>query len=384
MNMIFKHLDWKQKVRNIYFLGVKELLGLLRDPVMLLLIVYSFSAGVYTAAKATPDSLSKATIAVVDEDNSQLSLRLKDAFLEPYFLPPVTLKRSEIDRAMDEGKVTFSLVIPYNFQRDLLAGNNPEIQLNVDATRMSQAFTGGGYIQSIIDKEIKAFISHDSGTAESVPLAQLVTRCRFNPNLTQSWFMSVMQLINYITMLAIILTGAAVIREREHGTLEHLLVMPVTAFEIMVSKVWSMALVVLTASVGSIFFIVQGVLDVPIDGSLMLFFTGTLLHLFAVTSMGIFLACLAQNMPQIGMLMFLVLIPMQMLSGGTTPQENMPKWVRQIMQLAPTTHFVSLSQSILYRGAGLDVVWKPFLGLLIIGCVLFFFSLRRFKSTVMQ
>ncbi len=370
-----------QTVKNIYFLGVKELRGLLHDPLMLALIAYTFSFGVYSAAKALPDSIANAAIAVVDEDLSHLSQRITDAFLQPLFLRPETITRQEIDRAMDSGRYTFVVVIPSNFQKDVLAGNQPEIQLNIDATRMSQAFTGGGYIQQIVSDEIARYLDPASPKNVSSPVRQNL-RNRFNPNLTQSWFSSVMQLVSNITMLAIILTGAALIREREHGTLEHLLVMPVTAFEIMASKIWSMTLVVLVATGLSLWLVICGALHVPIEGSITLFMTGVLLHLFAVTSMGIFLATMAQNMPQLGMLLILVLLPMQMLSGGTTPMESMPKAVQTLMQAAPTTHFVEFSQAILYRGAGLDVVWKPFLGILIVGSVFFALTLIRFRKTV--
>jgi ABC-2 type transport system permease protein len=253
--------------------------------------------------------------------------------------------------------------------------------LNIDATRMSQAFSGGGYIQQIINREISAFTSQSKAPEVMV---NTVIRNRYNANLTQSWFKAVMQLVNNITMLAIILTGAALIRERENGTLEHLLVMPVTPFEIMFYKIWSMMLVVLAASLLSLTIVIMQMLDVPVNGSLCLFASGVALHLFAVTSLGIFLACMAQNMPQLGMLLILVLIPMQMLSGGSTPQESMPQWVQYVMLAAPTTHFVDFCQSILFRGAGIDVVWKPFAMLFGIGSILFGISLVRFRKSVAQ
>jgi ABC-2 type transport system permease protein len=286
-----------------------------------------------------------------------------------------------IDPAMDEGRYTFVLVIPDNFEKDVIAGRSPEIQLNIDATRMSQAFSGGGYIQQIINREISAFTSQSKAPEVMV---NTVIRNRYNANLTQSWFKAVMQLVNNITMLAIILTGAALIRERENGTLEHLLVMPVTPFEIMFSKIWSMMLVVLTATMVSLTVVIIGLLNVPVNGSLLLFACGVALHLFAVTALGIFLACVAQNMPQLGMLLILVLLPMQMLSGSSTPMESMPKWVQNVMQIAPTTHFVEFCQGILFRGAGLDVVWRQFAMLLAIGTVLFIFSLGRFRKSVAQ
>ena len=365
-------------IKNIYFLGLKELISLFRDYLLLILIVYSFTAAVVVASKGKPDSLSKAAIAVVDEDHSQLSEKLFDAFFPPMFLPAREIGRPDIDRTMDEGLYTFVLVIPVNFERDLFAGRDPAIQLNVDATRMSQAFTGAGYIQQIIGMEVSDFLA----AKQSRTLAQTVLRNRFNPNLSEPWFDSVMQLVNNVTMLAIILTGAALIKERENGTLEHLLVMPVNAFEIMVSKIWSMLLVVLISTAFSMIFVVHLYLDVPIEGSLSLFLFGVALHLFAATSLGIFLACIAQNMPQLGMLLILILLPLQMLSGTVTPMESMPQWVQTIMQAAPTTHFVDFSQSILYRGAGLEVVWLPFLKLVIIGAILFAVSLARFRRSV--
>src|SRR5690606_23683881 len=201
---------------------------------------------------------------------------------------------------------------------------------------------------------------------------ELETRMLFNPNLTQTWFGAVMQLINRITLLSIIATGAAVIRERERGTIEHLLVMPVTAVEIMLGKIWSMGTVVLVASAFSLVVVVQGWLEVPIYGPQWLFLVGAALHLCATTSMGIFLGTVARSMPQLGLLCILVLLPLQMLSGGTTPRESMPEAVQQLMLLAPTTHFVRLAQAILYRGAGLEAVWPEFLALVAIAAAFFF------------
>ncbi|WP_116522549.1 ABC transporter permease [Achromobacter insuavis] len=367
---------------NIFRLGVKELWSLARDPMMLVLICVSFTLMIYTAATAVPESLHNAAIAVVDEDASPLSARITSAFYPPHFTRPEMVTSAEADAGMDAGRYTFAVNIPPNFQRDVLAGKPAEIQLNVDATRMSQAFTGSSYIQQIITDEINEFVKRYRKPTE-LPV-DLAVRMRFNPNLTQAWFGSLMEIINNVTMLSIILTGAALIREREHGTIEHLLVMPVTPTEIMLAKVWSMGLVVLVSAGLSLTFVVCGLLQVPVEGSVALFLAGVALHLFATTSMGIFMATLARSMPQFGMLLVLVLLPLQMLSGGTTPRESMPDFVQNIMLAAPTTHFVELGQAILFRGAGLSVVWQPFLALALIGSVLFAFSLTRFRKTLSQ
>lgn len=371
-----------RKLANIYRLGIKELWSLWRDPIMLVLILFTFTFSVYSAATSMPETLNNSPIAIVDEDRSQLSQRIVSAFYPPQFTPPAMITHAEVDPGLDAGIYTFVLNIPVNFQRDVLAGREAQIQLNTDATRMMQAFIGSGYIQQVTMGEISEFVNRYRG--ETALPVELELRARFNPALEKSWFGALSQIINQIAMLSIILTGAALIREREHGTVEHLLVMPVTPAEIMLAKVWSMGLVVLVAAALSLNLVVRWLLDVPVQGSLVLFFSGAALVLFATTSLGIFMATIARNMPQFGMLVVLVLLPMQMLSGGSTPYESMPEIVQYIMLVAPTTHFVDLGQAILFRGAGLDVVWEQFLALLAIGSVLFFFSLARFRKTIGQ
>lgn len=367
---------------NIYRLGIKELWSLIRDPVMLLLIVHAFTLAIYVSATAIPETLNKAPIAIVDEDDSPLSKRIASAFFLPHFKPPAMISLADIDRGMDAGEYTFVLDIPPDFQRDVLDGKSPAIQLNVDATQMGQAFSGSSYVQQMVLSEVQEFVLRYRTTQiESVELAM---RARFNPNLDQIWFGGLMEIINNVTMLSIILTGAALIREREHGTIEHLLVMPVTPIEIMLAKVWSMSFVVLISSAFSLVFIVQGILKVPIEGSIGLFLVGTTLHLFAATSMGIWMATLARSMPQFGMLAVLILLPLQMLSGNSSPRESMPQLVQNAMLLAPTTHYVMLAQAILFRGAGLATVWPQLLALVMIGAAFFGFAAAQFRRSVAQ
>jgi ABC-2 type transport system permease protein len=339
--------------RHVFQLAMKELRGLLRDPLLLVLVVYAFTLDIYTTATAIPETLNRATIAIVDEDASPLSRRVADAFLPPYFVSPDQIDMAEMDARMDAGIDTFSLVIPPEFQRDLLAGDRPELQLNVDATRVSQAFTGAGYIQAIVNQETGSWLGRGARQAE-MPV-DLAARARFNPALDPGWFGALTSIISSVTMLSIILSGAALIREREHGTVEHLLVMPVTAAEIMTSKVLSMGGVVLVASGLSLGFMVQGVLGVPV-------------------------ATISGSMPQFAMLLLLVLLPLEILSGGMTPRESMPEAVQYVMLAAPNTHFISLSQSVLFRGAGLSVVWQELLAMAVIGSAMFAFALRRFRD----
>ena len=365
---------------HIWQLGLKELRSLWRDRLLLLFVIWAFSGALYTAAKAAPDRLHRAAIAVLDEDQSPLSQRIVTAFYPPTFMKPTAIGLQDMDAGMDAGRFTFVMDIPPDFQSDVLAGKQPSIQLNVDATQMSQAFLGAGYIQSIALGEVAEFLAGDR--IVSTPVVDLAMRNRFNPGLDNTWFMGVMELINNVTMLSIVLTGAALIREREHGTIEHLLVLPLKPSEIMLAKVWAMGAVVLLATALALQFVLRDGLGMPVSGSIGLFLTGCALHLFATTSMGIYLGTVARSMPQLGLLMILVLLPLQILSGGMTPTESMPDLVRYLMMGAPTTHFVSFAQAILYRGADLSIVWPQFAAIGLIGATFFVAALRRFRSTV--
>lgn len=365
---------------NIFHLGVKELRSLGRDTLMLTVIVFALSVQLYVIGKGLPQSLNKAPIAIIDEDHSPLSIRIANAFYPPHFLTPFMINQDAADPSLDQGIYTFVLDIPPNFQRDVLAGKQPTVQLNVDATRVAQAFIGNNYVQAIVHGEVTDFIQKHRSQA-TLPV-ELEIRFLFNPNLNSVWFGTVMEMLNIITILSVILTGAALIREREHGTIEHLLVMPLTPFEIMLGKVWSMALAVVIAATASIIFVVQGWLEVPLQGSLGLFIGSLTLYLFATTSLGIFLGTVARSMPQMGLLLLVILLPLQMLSGGFTPRESMPQLIQSLMLAAPSTHFVALAQAILYRGAGISIIWPQLLALVVIGSVFFVLALVRFRKTI--
>ena len=363
---------------NIFRLGIKELISLRRDPLFVILIIYVFTLAVYTIARGASTDVRNASVAVVDEDRSALSQRIRDALLMPYFQRPALLSLEQIDAVMDSGRYTFVIDFPPKFQADVLAGRMPSVQVNIDATAIAQAGIGASYIQNVIAQEVRGFVQNDG----VMPPVGLAIRTRFNPNLDSAWFLAVMQLINNITMLAIVLAGAALIREREHGTIEHLLVMPLRPIEIMLAKVWANGLVIVIAASLSLHFVVQGALQVPVAGSIPLFLAGTVGYLFSVTSLGIFLATLARSMPQFGLLAIPVVLVMNILSGGMTPLDSMPEPMQIIMQLSPSTHFIKFAQAVLSRGASLDVIWPHVLSFLGIGCVFFATALARFRRTI--
>lgn len=365
---------------NIFWLGLKEIASLLSDLVMVIFLCYAFTMAIYVQATGISTQVNNASIAFVDEDGSALSKELFNAFLPPYFQYPEYIEARKVEDAMDKGRFMFVVAIPTMFESDLRAGRNPDIQVNVDATAMKQASIGADYIKNIINQRIATFLKRTDET-ERQPV-NLVVRRMFNPNGMSSWFTSVVAIINQVTMLTVILTGAAVIREREHGTLEHLLVMPLSAFEIAMAKVWANGLMILVATGFSLFLVVRTVLQVPFAGSVVLWFIGVVLYLFFTTALGVFLGTISRSMAQFALLIVLVIILMMLLSGGNTPIESQPQWLQYITFFLPSRHFVSFSQVIIYRGGGLSAVWLQFLMVTAIGLGFFAYSLVLFRKSI--
>ena len=365
---------------NIFWLGTKELRSLQRDTVLVVFVVYAFTFAIYTQAKGTSSEVNNASIAFVDEDQTALSKRMIAAFYPPRFKAPRVIGADEIDSAMDNGIYMFVVVIPPRYELDTRSGRGPELQVNVDATAMQQASIGASYIQTILADEVSRFLARSENRPDA-PVT-VVIRKAYNPNGDTSWFSSIVAIINQITTLTIILTGAALLREREHGTIEHMLVMPLTAFEIALAKVWANGLVVLVAVTASLFFVVRTILAVPIAGSPGLFLAGVIVYLFFATALGVFLGTVTRTMAQFALLIILLIIVLQLLSGGNTPVESQPDWMQRLTLILPSRHFVAFSQAIIYRGAGLETVWPQFLAVAGIGLFLFIFSLRLFRQSI--
>lgn len=372
-----------EKLRHIFRLGLKEIVSLSRDGTLLFLILYAFTFAIYTASKSAVMDVVNASIAIVNEDDSAAARAIRDAMLPPQFLPAAEIPFSDINRDMDRGRYTFVVDIPPKFQADLERNRTPEIEVIADATAMSQAGRGAAYIREIIENTVQRFWA-GAGNPVNAPVARLESRARFNPNMEQGWFIAINELIDNISLLAIFLTGAAVLREREHGTIEHLLVMPLQPYELMFGKIWANGLVVIAAAMLSLFLVVKGALGVPIRGSIPLFAAGLAVYLFSMTSLGIMLATVVRSMPQFGLLALPVFIVMSLLSGGQTPLESMPVVLQKIMQFVPSTHFVSFSQAVLFRDASFDMVWPQIVAMLVIGSACTVYSLSRFRKMLAQ
>ncbi len=365
---------------RVFWLATKEVRSILSDRVLIVLVVYTFTLSVISMAQNTAQEVHNAAIAIADEDHSALSRAIAQAFLPPRFKPAQAIRPSEIERFLDLARYTFVVEVPPHFQRDVAAGRSPTIQVLADATAAMQAGVGAGYAVQVIAQAVARYVRH--GAAMPPPAVRAAIHLAFNPNATPGWFMGIMGILNNVTMLAIVLSGAAVIREREHGTLDHLLTMPLSPVEIALAKVVANAAVIALATALSIAFVVRLLLSIPIAGSVPLFLGGTCLYLFFASAVGLFLATIARSMPQMGLLFMLVFIPMIQLSGGFTPLSSEPVALQWIMQGVASTHFVAFAEAILFRGAGIRIVWPDFVATAGLGALFFTLAILRLRSVL--
>ncbi len=372
-----------RSIKNILALSAKELRSLFSDTVLVVLIVFAFTALVHSAATGINNDVNNASVGVIDADQSVLSHRILDALQQPHFQKPVPVQREEVEELLDKGKLMFVLEFPPNFQRDVEMGREPKVQLLTDATNMAQAGLGQSYIGHIFQNELVDFLKQKDLIDEMTPVKSVATLV-FNPNATDMWPAAVMEVDNMITMITLVLVGAAVIRERERGTIEHLLVMPVKSAEIVLAKIIANGLVICTIALLSMHFMVGGLLQVPLLGSLTLFALGAGLFMFSIASLAVMLATLAPTMPQYSLLMMPVYIIALMFSGSSSPRSNMPETAQWISEYWPTTQFMTLAQNVLLRGAGFDVVWPQMVAMTISGALFLGFALFRFRRMLEQ
>jgi ABC-2 type transport system permease protein len=377
--------DWFARLRlhvgNIYRLMIKELRSFRSDPIMMLLVAYSFTIAIYAAATGASTEATNLSIGIVDEDHSDLSRSIADGLTPPTFKKVIQLSPAEIDTAMNTQRVLFVIEIPTNFESDILSGRQPTAEIDIDATAAAQAFNGMTYIQNVIISYVTDIITRREGVTAAP--SKIVTKVKFNPNLKSSWFTSVMQIISNLTMITVMLSGAALIREREQGTVEHLLVMPVVPAEIMLAKILANGIVIVVSASLSLLLVVQWWLQVPITGSILLFLVGACFYVFTVAALGIALGTIASTMAQFGLLSIPVLLVMMLLSGSTTPLESMPVWLKYVMLvISPTPHFVIFAQDVIYRGADASIVWPEIVATAAIGSVFFAVALYRFRRVI--
>ncbi|RMD71008.1 MAG: ABC transporter permease [Gammaproteobacteria bacterium] len=363
---------------------MKELIQLRRDKALLLFFAYAFTLDIYFAGSGVSLQLHRAAFHIQDEDKSHLSRELMGRFLPPYFEArgSIASDREAFD-LLDRGKTTIVFSIPPRFQEQILRGEDTQVQMLLDATHAPQAFLASSYAAQILGRfgleQGLALHGMSAEALEHLPRVESRHRAWYNPNQNDAWFMTLSELLSIITVFSILLPAAAMVREKERGTVEQLLVSPLTPFHIMFPKVLAMTLVILTGTLVSLFAVMGPIFHLPMRGSLPLFFALTALYTFTNAGLGLFASTFSRNQAQVGMVSILLVAPMILLSGAWTPPEAMPEWLRAMMLFSPLFYFIEATFGILLKGAPLSLLWDDVAGMALLGGGIFAFGAWRFR-----
>ncbi len=370
--------------RRLQVMTAKELRQLIRDWPLILFMAYGFTLSPYLSGTGINMQLRNASLLVQDHDHSFSSRDLISRFRPPYFRVEGEVARpDDARRLLDEGRAMAILDIPTRFQESLGRQQPVSVQLQVDTTSSPQGLSLASYAERIVGEfgreTARRNLGMPSDAEERLPTVRSQVRVWYNPNLVDAWFECLSQLLRMITVFAVLLPAAAMVREKERGTVEQLLVSPLTPFQIMFSKVLAMTVAILIGVALTVFGILRPVFDVPTRGSLGLYFILTALYIFTTAGLGLFAATLARNQAQVGMMTIMVVAPILLLSGTTTPVEAMPDWVSTVMAFSPLRYYIEVTYGILLKGVGLEVLWPVVLPMILLGAGMFGFGMWRFR-----
>mgnify|MGYP000997856966 CR=1 FL=1 len=362
----------------------KEYLQFFRDRSLIYIVLYVFTLEIYMAGTGFNIEVRNYPTAIFDRDRTQWSTQLAEKFRLPYFRVTENLtSEGQMVDLLNRGAVSLVVVIPHGFARSLMEYNHAAIQVITDGTLSNTSLLALGYADQIAQtfaQELGERLGRINPKDERrQPQVVLKPRVFYNPNQKGEWFASLIELFSVITLVSLLLPAAAMVREKEAGTIEQLLVTPALPVEIMAAKIISMASIVLVASLFSLFLIIFPLFHLPWRGSLTLFFAATALYVFSATGVGMFIATVCRNLPQTILLVIMIIAPILFLSGSWTPIEAMPPLLGYLTYISPLKHYLSIAYNILLKGAGLRSLWPDFVNLAILGCGLFAICAWQFR-----
>lgn len=374
-------------LRRLSGLIRKEFVQIFRDRALVIILLWAFTAAIFTSGRGRAMEITNVPAVVYDLSRSPASREFLSHLQLPYFKIVAYLNRDqEIAPWLDSAKASIVVVIPPDFQRRVDGAGQAQVQVITDGALAMPATIAVAYIAEISSDYSISVLERRASAAgfslSSLPSIDQRVRVQFNPNMLSSWFSSLLELFNMFTMVSLLLTAADLVREKEHGTLEQLLVSPARSIEIFLAKIIPTVVLVLGLSVLSFVLVLRPVFHVPIRGSLVLFYSVAALYVFAMTSMGIAIAVVARNLAQAMMIMLLILQPMIFLSGAWNPPEAMSRWMRWLSLISPLRYFIDFGYGVILKGNGLSFVAWDIVGIAVLGTALFGFSVWWFERSL--
>jgi ABC-2 type transport system permease protein len=345
----------------------KEFLHILRDKGLVIFILYAFTLDVYMAAKGFALIPEMISIHVYDEDNSLESRELIHRIQPPAFQRPVVVAdRERVDQLLNESKTVLALIIPHNFGRDIHRGD-AELQVLVDGTQSTAAYLSSAYLNSVIARYSEEVMGHGAG---DVPRIETRSRIYFNPTARDEIFEGINEFFMVITLIGMILPATILIREREYGTIEQIMISPLSLWRFVLMKVVATTLFLQAMIIFSYTFVLRLWLGFSLKGTIFEFLLLSLIYGIATTGISFIIASVARRFSEIGMLTIAIFAPMLLLSGGWVPPEALPEWLRRMTVFSPLKHFMSLGIGVLIRGAQFKLIFSGIIKLLILGLIM--------------
>ncbi len=364
----------------------KEFLQFFRDRMLVILIVYTFVEPILCGVSLFLD-VKHITLAVYDADRTAASRELisKLATSEHFDLRYSLNSQADLRPLLDSGRAKMAVVIPTGFGRDLVGGESVHVQLIADGSNANIAAVAIGYAERIIGAHSRRIELHRLGvsptTASGLPGVVNQIRARYDPDLRFTNFNMVSMVAFAAPVLGILLGSVAIVREKEAGTMEQLLVTPIRPWELISAKLLPLGVVKMVGLAIGVAIAVWG-FQVPVRGSLGLYFVISILAFIVGMGMGIVIGTVANNMQQSLLLAFFVIFPMSVMSGMMAPLENMPTVLQWLSLLSPFRYYMAITIGVFIKGVGVGVLWPQVLGLGALGVAVFTFSLSYFRRSL--
>lgn len=355
---------------------VKESIQFFRDRVMLLLILFLYTVEVVMCSMALSFDVKQIDLAIVDLDQTPASRGLKERFLvtDEFRLVGYPASEEEAGAWLQSGKAIVALVVPEGFGRDLDRDRAPAVQVLLDASNSNTAVIARGYVLQVIDLFQQSWF--EAATLNRAAIRPML-RIWYNPNLTFTSFMVPAMIALAAMMVGVIQPAASIVREKEVGTIEQLMVTPVTIVELFIAKTLPTLFIGVLAIFPSL--LIVAVFGIPLRGSLLFFLAMTALFLLSAIGLGVLIATVTRTLQQALLLAFFGLFPIMFLSGMLVPIESMPEFLQTLSLLSPLRYYMDIILGVFLKGAGPAELWTQALALLAIGSVLFTLSLLCFR-----
>lgn len=376
-------MSLRRWLTQVSALMTKEWKQLYRDRALLSFVIFIFTLDILLASGAPALDLKQTPIGIIDRDHSALSRELIYKLpAQQFTVVPMADQDQAVSHALERGELRGVLTIPHGFEKDLLRAQSPALQLVVDGSDANLGFLLSSYTERILftlSGELVGGQAAAQGRAVVLPQIDIQSRTRFNPSLTESWYATLSELLTMVTVACILLPAAALVREKERGTVEQLLVSPLSPLQIVLAKAFAMTSVVLLGSLVAVGLVMHQLVGVPFVGSPWVFFS--LIALYAITSsgLGVLASTFARNSGQVGLIVVLLVMPIIMLSGTWSLRESMPAWLQNMVAFSPMTYFVDIAYGVLLKGSDMAVLWPKALKMSLLGLAFWALGVYRFQ-----